>query len=233
MTMMWAIKGRETGRGNGATPNQHQEDDDDDDDILDMSSLNSPISCGLVHIKKGVYFIPFCAYFADRCTSADNGTLPLHRPAHKHLATSIPTSTFSPVDRRMGFSQARKTLSTMKDGMDVQATFEGLLHGGGGGNEETYHLPPPQSGRYPIFYWYPDHSQPEALHSPSTTAVWYWIFLGEDQRNTRRGAYLIVQVLSPQILDALVEKLPQLESLKVIFFGFEKQRQHRCPEMDW
>jgi len=68
----------------------------------------------------------------------------------------------------MGFSQARKTLSTTKDGMDVQATFEGLLNGGGGGSEETYHLPPPQSGRYPTFYWYPDHSQPEALciHPP-------------------------------------------------------------------
>ena len=26
------------------------------------------------------------------------------------------------------------------DGMDVQATFEGLLNSGGGGSEETYHL---------------------------------------------------------------------------------------------
>jgi hypothetical protein len=103
MTMMWAIKGRETGRGNGATPNQYQEDNDDDD-ILSMSSLNPPMSCGLVRVKKGVYLIPFCAHFADRCTSADIGTLPLHRPAHKYLATSIPTSTCPPVDGRMGFS---------------------------------------------------------------------------------------------------------------------------------
>jgi hypothetical protein len=55
----------------------------------------------------------------------------------------------------------------------------------------------------------------------------------EDTEGSRlKSLTVTVQFLSPQLLDMLAEKLPQLERLKVELGRFEKQRRRSCPDVD-
>jgi len=139
--------------------------EDDDDDILGM--LSKPVEVVRASTRKKVcsFHVPFsnCSHYYITVTQtpplAPSFQTPTQTPAQP--PPSPPPHILGQIVE-MGFSvaQARKALSTTKDGMDVQAALESLLNGGsaGSGNEEREResRPPPPQRRVPP----PAHDEP-------------------------------------------------------------------------
>jgi hypothetical protein len=109
---------------------------EDDDDFL--GTLSKPVKVVRARTHKKVCISCSFCQSPTSLTPPSAPSAQLH--GHEHGGPPNPHILGEIVEMGFLVSQARKALSTMKDGMDVQPTLESFLNrgrgGGGGGNEE-------------------------------------------------------------------------------------------------